>query len=128
MRSKEPQTKQVETKKVANVVEIIEFHTTHRCVTCVDIENNTKFTLDNFFKNEVDNQTITFRTINVDENENYAIAEKFQAMGTALFLNVVVDGKEQQINLTDFAFLKASDKDAFVKEMKVKLEAALKTI
>jgi hypothetical protein len=109
-------------------IELIDFYSTHRCVTCIDIENNTKYTLDTYFKKEVDAHKIVYLTLNVDKKENYKIAEKFKTMGTALFLNVIKNGKETHVDLTDFAFLKGSDKEAFVKELKSKLEAALKNI
>lgn len=69
-----------------------------------------------------------FKTINVDEKQNYKIAEAYEATGTAIFLNVIVNGKEKHIDLTDFAFLKGMEKEAFVAELKTKLEVELKNI
>ena len=121
--------KQEETKeKVANKVEVIDFHSTHRCMTCNAIEASTKYTLDTYFSEEIKNKNITFQVVNVDEEENYNLAEKFEATGTALFLNVIVDGKETQIDLTEFAFIKGNDQEAFSNELKSKIEAALKKI
>lgn len=122
---------QVEKKvieKVANKIEVIDFHSTHRCMTCNAIESSTKFTLDTYFKNEVENNKITLQVVNVDLDENLKIAEKFEATGTALFLNIVKDGKEKQIDLTEFAFMNGNDQKVFSDELKVKLEEALKTI
>jgi hypothetical protein len=114
--------------KVANKIEVIDFYSTHRCVTCKAIEANTKTTLDTYFAPELKNHKIVFKTINVDEKQNYKIAEAYEATGTALFLNVIVNGKEKHIDLTDFAFLKGMEKEAFVAELKTKLEAELKNI
>ncbi len=114
--------------KVANKVEVIDFHSTHRCMTCNAIESSTKYTLDTYFSEELKNENITFQVVNVDEEENYKIAKKFEATGTALFLNVIVDGKETQIDLTEFAFMKGNDQEAFSNELKSKIEAALKNI
>jgi len=125
---KAPKTKEAGIKKLTNVIEVIDFYTTHRCVTCIDIENNTKYTLDTYFKREVASHKIVYLTLNIDKKENYKIAEKFQAIGSALFLNVISKGKETPINLTDFAFLKGSDKDIFVKELKSKIDDALKKL
>jgi hypothetical protein len=74
------------------------------------------------------NENITFQVINVDEEKNYKIAEKFEAMGTALFLNVIIDGKETPIDLTDFAFLNGTDKEVFSKELKMKIDKELKKL
>tara|TARA_R110001592_G_scaffold168402_3_gene404488 strand:- start:1057 stop:1287 length:231 start_codon:yes stop_codon:yes gene_type:complete len=71
---------------------------------------------------------ITFRVINVDEKENEKLAEKFQASGTALFLNVIKNGEEKHIDLTEFAFMEGNDQDVFSKELKDKIENELKTL
>ena len=114
--------------KNENKIEVIDFHSTHRCMTCKAIEANTKYTLDTYFASELKNRTITFKTINVDDEKNFKIAEKFEATGTALFLNVIFNGKEKHIDLTDFAFMKGLEKEAFATELKSKLEAELKNI
>jgi len=122
------QTEKKVVEKVANKIEVIDFHSTHRCMTCNAIESSTKFTLDTYFKNEVENNKITLQVVNVDLDENLKIAEKFEATGTALFLNVVKDGKEEQIDLTEFAFMNGNDQKVFSEELKVKIEEALKNI
>ena len=109
-------------------IEVLDFHSTHRCMTCNAIEANTKFTLDTYFAKELKADKITFQVINVDEKENEKIAEKFEASGTALILNVIKNGKETQINLTDFAFMNGNDQEAFSKELKAKIDTELKTL
>ena len=114
--------------KSVSKIEVLDFHSTHRCMTCNAIEANTKYTLNTYFSTELKENKITFQVINVDEKENEEIAEKFEASGTALILNVIKNGKESQINLTDFAFLNGNDQDAFSKELKAKIETELKTL
>ncbi|QNK78033.1 hypothetical protein H7F37_02820 [Winogradskyella sp. PAMC22761] len=109
-------------------IEVLDFHSTHRCMTCKAIEANTKYTLDTFFPNELKDNKITFQVINVDEKENESIAEKFEAGGTALILNVIKDGKESKIDLTEFAFMNGTDQDTFSKELKAKLDTELKML
>jgi hypothetical protein len=84
--------------------------------------------LDTYFVDEVKKGKITFQVINVDKKENEALAEKFEASGTSLFLNVIKNGKETKLDLTEFAFMKGNDQDAFSKELKAKIEGALKTL
>lgn len=122
------QNEEVKETKSANKIEVIDFHSTHRCMTCNAIEANTKFTLEEYFADELESGKITFQSINIDEKENYAMAEKFQASGTSLFLNVIDDGNEVQINLTNLAFKKGKDKAAFSKELKRKIEKQLAII
>ena len=114
--------------KSISKIEVLDFHSTHRCMTCNAIEANTKYTLNTYFAKELKDAKITFQVINVDKKENEKIAESFEASGTALFLNVIKDGKETHINLTDFAFLKGNQKEEFAKELKLKIENELKTL
>ena len=111
-----------------NVIEVIDFHSTHRCVTCKSIESNTKHTLDTYFAKELKEGKITLQVIDVDAEKNYKIAEKFEATGTALIVNVIKDGKEEKIDLTDFAFSNGRDTKAFSDQLKVKIEEQLNKI
>ena len=117
--------KTITTDQTISKIEVIDFHSTHRCMTCNAIEASTKYTLQTYFEKEVNEGKITFQVINVDKKENEKIAEDFEASGTALFLNVIKDGKERHINLTDFAFLKGNQKEEFSKELKLKIENEL---
>ncbi|WP_299525513.1 nitrophenyl compound nitroreductase subunit ArsF family protein [uncultured Lutibacter sp.] len=122
------QTEKSINKKIANKIEVIDFHSTHRCMTCNAIEASTKYTLDTYFSEELKNESITLLIVNVDDEKNYKLAEKFEATGTALFLNVIIDGKETQIDLTEFAFMNGNDQEKFSKELKVTLETELKKV
>ncbi len=106
-------------------IEVLDFHSTHRCMTCNAIEANTKYTLNTYFAKELKEDKITFQVINVDEKKNEKIAEKFEASGTSLILNVIKNGKETQINLTDFAFMNGNDQETFSKELKAKIDTEL---
>ena len=114
--------------KSVSKIEVYDFHSTHRCMTCNAIEANTKYTLDTYFSNELKTEKIKFQVINVDEEQNEQIAEQFEASGTALILNVIKDGKETKIDLTEFAFIEGNDQDAFSKELKAKIDNELKTL
>ena len=106
-------------------IEVIDFHSTHRCVTCKSIEKNTQYTLDTFFNKEIEEGKITFQIINIDDKSNYDMAKKFRATSTSLFLNVVRNGKERKIDLTDFAFLNGKNQEKFSTGFKSKLEKQL---
>lgn len=121
-------SKVIATDASISKIEIIDFYGTRRCVTCEAIESNAKYTVDTYFAKEKDSGTVIFKTVNVDEEENYKMAERFEASGTALFINVIKDGTEQHIDLTNFAFAKGKDKEAFSKALKSKIEAELKKL
>jgi hypothetical protein len=112
--------------KSTNKIEVIDFYGTHRCVTCKAIEANTKYTIDTYFSNEQEKGTIVFKTVNVDNDKNYDIAEDFEATGTALFLNVVKNGKQRHIDLTELAFSKGNDQKDFSLELKNIIETELR--
>ena len=122
------QNKTSENQMKQNTIEVYDFHTTNRCITCNAIEANTKYTLDTYFADELKSGKITFQVINLDEKENEQLGEKFQAYGTSLFLNVVTNGKEKQIDLTEFAFMNGKNKEAFSNELKETLDKQLKNI
>jgi len=122
------QEKNITTSTKKNQIEVIDFYGTHRCTTCKAIEANAKYTVETYFASEQKNGTVVFKTINVDDEKNEQIAESFEAAGTALFLNVIVNGKETHIDITDFAFMKGNEKEAFSKELKTKIEAELKKL
>ena len=117
--------KQVNNEKLTNKIEVIDFYSTHRCMTCEAIEANTKYTLELYYPEELKSKKITFQTINVDEEANYKTAEKFESTGTALFLNVVIDGKETPIDLTEFAFMDGNNQEDFSNKLKAKIDVEL---
>jgi len=122
------QNKAVENQVNKNTIEVFDFHTTNRCVTCKAIEANTKYTLETYFAKELKSGKITFKVINIDEKENEKLAEKFQASGTSLFLNVISAKKEKQIDLTNFAFTYGKKQDEFSEKLKVTIEKELAEI
>ena len=87
---------------------------------------NTKATLDKYFSTQLKNGNIVFSIIDVDDPKNEKLAEKFQATGTALMINNVVNGRDNITDWSDFAFEKANDESKFIPELKIKLEALLK--
>ncbi len=82
-------------------IEVIQFHSEHRCMTCNKIEILTKEALKAY-------PNISFFLVNVDDKKNAKMAEQFEATGTALFLYNPKTGKKK--DLTDFAFMNAKSK------------------
>ena len=122
------QNDQTTDKTMTDKIEVIDFHSTHRCLTCNAIELHTRYTLKTYFADELKSGKISFQVINIDKEKNFKLAEKFEASGTSLFLNVIAKGKETKIDLTEFAFMKGRQKDEFMTGLKEKIETALKTL
>lgn len=102
----------------AGTIEIIQFHSEHRCPTCLLIEKLTRSTLSKNFP------SIPFSLVNVDDKTNAKKAEQFQATGTALFLYNPKTGKKK--DLTEFAFMKAGNEVLFEAELKKFIEEFIK--
>jgi thiol-disulfide isomerase/thioredoxin len=81
-------------KQSADKVEVFLFHATQRCITCITIGRLAGETVNEYFQSELGNGRIEFREINIDLSENRELAEKFQASGSALFINAISNGKD----------------------------------
>ncbi len=101
------------------VMEVIQFHSEHRCVTCVLIEKLVRKTLADHFTN------MPFSLVNVDDKKNAKKAAQFEAAGTALYLYSPATGRKK--DLTEFAFMKAGDENKFETELKKYINDFLKS-
>ena len=122
------QTQSAPASAAANRVEVLDFHTDHRCATCIEIEKLTRKVLAGHYANEMKSGKITFRLINADDKANAAIVQKFMAYGTTLIVYSVKDGKEEHVDMTNFAFLNFNKADKFTAELRQEVDAALKKI
>lgn len=104
---------------IAAKIEVIQFHSEHRCYSCLQIEKLTKLTLANYFP------SLKLVLVNVDDKKNEKMAEEFEATGSALFLFNPATGKKK--DLTSFAFLKVGNDKLFDTELKKHIEDFLKS-
>ena len=114
-------------KNIIKKVLIYNFHLTNRCSSCIAIEEATTKTLNTYFAEELRKGLIERKILNVDENENASIAEKYQAFGSALFVTQVVNETETTTDLTGDGFKYARSKEEkFVIILKEKITEYLK--
>ncbi len=83
-----------ENKLKAEKVEVFLFHATQRCATCIAIGKLSRETIYEHFQPELRDGKIEFREINIDLPENKGLAQKFQAGGSALFINAIYSGQD----------------------------------
>jgi len=96
-------------------IEVYYFHYTRRCVTCNAVEDVTKNALNELYADKMKSGEITFFSVNLDEKDGEAIANKLKVAAQGLI--VVVDGK--QTDLTDKGFMYAkSSPDKLKSELK----------
>ncbi|PLX08752.1 MAG: hypothetical protein C0596_05465 [Marinilabiliales bacterium] len=89
-----------ETVEFKEKITIAYFHGERRCKTCVAVGDVAKLTYEENYK---DNDDVAFKDINIDEEANQGIAEKYEIAGSALL--IIVDGKAEDI--TGMAFQNA---------------------
>ncbi|MCC5945697.1 MAG: hypothetical protein JJT94_12240 [Bernardetiaceae bacterium] len=110
------QAQTLNTKTTASTqLEVIYFHSAHRCKTCNQIEKMTKKVLQENYAEEMKNGKIAFKTYNVDEAANEKIAESYEAAGSALFLNQTKNSK--RTDLTSFGFTNAFNETVFTQKL-----------
>lgn len=96
-------------------VQLIQFHTEHRCITCNAIEKLSKETIKG-------NDKISFILYNVEDEKNAKVAEQFEATGTSLYL---YNSKTKATkDLTEMAFMYAKNEgDKFKTELQKEITA-----
>ncbi len=122
-----PSTSKNPNATVEKRVDLYAFHGTRQCTTCKNMKAFTKSTLDTYFAKEIKSGLLTYQVIDVDEEKNYELAEKFEATGTALMVNDIQKGKENIEDWSDFAFEFANgDQTVFEEKLKQMLSEKLK--
>lgn len=104
--------------KATTTIQVIQFHSEHRCMTCNKIEELARIALKKY-------PSIPFSLVNADDKKNEKQCTQFQAYGSSLFL---YNTKSKKIkNLTEMAFMNAGDQDKFIKEFNKNMEAFIKS-
>jgi len=93
-------------------VDVYYFHFTRRCQTCLNVEKVAKESVEALYPDQVNKGEITFRSINLDENEGADLAKKCKIEGQTL---IVICG-DKRVDLTDKGFLYANGNPDKLKE------------
>jgi hypothetical protein len=91
----------------AKILEVYYFHRTARCTSCRTVGRFVREAMEQKFGDELANGTIDYRELNIEMPENKDIAEKYQASGSALYMNRINDGQdniEQDIEVWNLMF------------------------
>lgn len=95
------QTDQASNPKQENVsvvkaekIEVIHFHATQQCWSCITVGEYALKTIKEKFPEEYANGTIVYKDINGELPENKDMVIKYQAGGSSLFINSIADGKD----------------------------------
>ena len=109
------------------VLEIYYFYSDHYCPSDEQIQLETKKVVESAFAKELEEGKIVLKNLNFMAPENQAIAEKFEIGWSSLIFNKKENGKEEVINLNDFAFTNVpSDPEKFKTGLEQKIKELLK--
>lgn len=115
-----PQKNAVASGSNVTKVEVYYFHYTRRCTTCQAVETESQKAIRELYPVQYKSGKITFRSVNLDENNSKAMAENCKAEGQALL--IISGGK--RIDLTEQGFMYAvSHPDKLKKELKKTIDS-----
>ena len=78
----------------ADKIEVVRFHGTHQCWSCITIGKYALKTIQDRFAEEYAAGKIVFKDINIELPENQEIVTRYQAKGSSLYVNAIRDGKD----------------------------------
>jgi len=84
-----------------NRVDVIYFHVNQRCPTCLCFEKQVNHVIDAYFSDDITSGKLTYRVLNAQQEQNADIARKYGAVGSQLFINKVVDGRDNIKDIQD---------------------------
>ena len=105
------------TKTEVQKVEVIHFHGTSQCSSCIAVGALAEETIKTYYSAELMSGKVTFAHINAELPENYEIAKKYGVTGSSLWIGVYdTNGfhKEENVNV----WYKIQDKSGYMTYLK----------
>jgi hypothetical protein len=78
----------------ADKIEVVHFHGTHQCWSCITVGEYALKTIKEKFPDEYASGRLVFKDINGELKENQAVVIKYQARGSSLFVNAIRGDKD----------------------------------
>ncbi|MBU0546715.1 MAG: nitrophenyl compound nitroreductase subunit ArsF family protein [Patescibacteria group bacterium] len=78
----------------AEKIEVVHFHGTHQCWSCITVGEYALKTIKEKFPEEYKDGTVVYKDINVELPENRDIVMKYRAGGSSLFINAIKNGTD----------------------------------
>jgi len=102
------------------------FHGNARCPTCHKMEQYAKETIEENFKDELNNGQLTFKAVNIEEKENEHFVNDYQLYTKTLIISRVENDKEiEHKNLTEI-WEHVRDKKSFFNYVTTEINSYLK--
>ncbi|MCD1293943.1 hypothetical protein CUJ83_02895 [Methanocella sp. CWC-04] len=114
--------KSVDVTGEPDMIELLYFHRSERCISCNDAEQYARDTLNKYFSDEVKSGKITMQSI--DYQKDKEMAEKYNVKVQGLKLRIVKNGQETVKDVPEiWAYVK--DKDAYMNYLRSVLDKEL---
>jgi len=82
-------------------VDVVYFHRPQRCKKCICFEERISYVMETHFQENMDSGKLNFRILNLGDEENTTIANKYGAVGSQLFINTIKDNVEHSRNIQE---------------------------
>ena len=110
--------------KVADRIEVVHFHGAQQCWSCITVGEYAHKTIKEKFPEEYENGTISFKDINGELPDNKDMVLKYKARGSALFINAIIDGRDN-IEEDTTVWRLVSNEDRFTNHFENKIKNLL---
>ena len=111
-------------KQPAEKIEVMHFHGTHQCWSCITVGEYALKTIKDRFPEEYKNGTIVYKDINGELPENKDIVIKYRASGSSLFINAIKNGVDNiQEDVTVWRLV--TNEDQYISYFENKLKSLL---
>ncbi|MHB1415519.1 MAG: nitrophenyl compound nitroreductase subunit ArsF family protein [Chloroflexota bacterium] len=122
--SEEPAGAQAAPVTNAERIDVVYFHRTERCQSCLWAGEMTRKTVETYFKDELASGRVTFREVDVQQSENAVLARQYGAAYSSLFINYTKDGHDHIVHAND-AYPYIGDEARFSAVLRAKIAAGL---
>lgn len=112
------------TTSAVDRVDVVYFHRTNRCYSCIYAETGIRYTLETYFQKEMSSGKLTFKSVDVQDTGNAAIVKKYGAYTSQLFINTVIGDTERIEDVTEIWLFIGND-EAFCQVVGTKIAKAL---
>ena len=104
------------------------FHGSFRCATCHNLEKYAKESIENNFKDELDEGILVFKAVNVEEEGNEHFVYDYELYSKSLVLSLVKNGEEVEYKNLTKIWEYVSDRQVYEDYVKSEINAFLEEI
>ncbi len=102
------------------------FHTTYRCSACKKIEAYSREAIETGFAEELENGTLKFESVNINEDDNKHFIKDYQLYTKSVIVCNMEDGKQTEWKNLTKVWQLIRNKDEFTKYVQEEINAYLK--